>query len=166
MSERGQHTRVQLIVFHVEQIEFAVPIDQVWRVELLSDHTITRVPRALPFLIGVINVRGQVIPLFDLASRLGFPSSGLPAKARVIIVEMDDQRVGLIVDGVHDIRWFPTAKIEPPPPTIAQINGVFVNGVGKEDDRLLVILDLCEVLTPGERQQLQEMHTEAGATSS
>jgi purine-binding chemotaxis protein CheW len=158
MTETAERTRIQLIVFNLDQHEFAVPIEQVWRVEALADQTPTRVPRAPAFLEGVVNVRGQVVPLVDLKKRLGFSAASRPPKSRLLVVEMEGQRVGLIVDGVSDIMWVVTARIEPPPPMVAQISGVFVQGVAKEEgDRLLIILDLREALTPGERQELKAM---------
>jgi purine-binding chemotaxis protein CheW len=166
MTESSERTRIQLIVFNLDQHEFAVPIEQVWRVESLADQTPTRVPRAPAFLEGVVNVRGQVVPMVDLKKRLGFPTSSRPPKSRLLVVEMEGQRVGLIVDGVSDIMWVATARIEPPPSMVAQISGVFVQGVAKEEnDRLLIILDLREALTPGERQELRAVE-EKGASAS
>jgi purine-binding chemotaxis protein CheW len=167
MIESSERTRIQLIVFNLDQHEFAVPIEQVWRVESLADQTPTRVPRAPAFLEGVVNVRGQVVPLVDLKKRLGFPVASRPPKSRLLVVEMEGQRVGLIVDGVSDIMWVATARIEPPPSMVAQISGVFVQGVAKEEnDRLLIILDLREALTPGERQELKAVEIEKGKRRS
>ena len=161
MTEQSKRARIQLIVFRLGQTEFAVPIDQVWRVEPLAEQHVTWVPRAPGFLEGVVNVRGQVIPVLDLKKRLGVSSDQRPPRARVLIVEMEDQRVGLIVDAVSDILWFPTDKVEPPPPMVAQISGVFVQGVVKEEERLLIILDLREILSPGEREELRESVVES-----
>jgi purine-binding chemotaxis protein CheW len=132
-------------------------------VESLAEQTPTRVPRAPAFLEGVVNVRGQVIPLVDLKKRLGFPAAERPPKSRLLVVEMEGQRVGLIVDAVSDILWVATARIEPPPPMVAQISGVFVQGVAKEEnDRLLIILDLRETLNPQERRELKETESPVG----
>jgi len=151
-----KRARTQVIIFRLGPDEFAVPIEQVWQVERLADQTVTWVPRGPDFLEGVINVRGQVIPVVDLKKRLGMPAGERPPRARILIVEMAEQRVGLIVDAVSDICWFPTDQIEPPPPMVAQISGVFVQGVVREEERLLILLDLREVLTPGEREELRE----------
>jgi purine-binding chemotaxis protein CheW len=155
MTEQ-KRARIQVIVFRLEQDQFAVPIDQVWHVERLAEQTITWVPRGPAFLEGVFNVRGQVIPVLDLKKRLGMPAGERAPRARILIVEMQDQRVGLIVDAVSDILWFATDRIEPPPPMVAQISGVFVQGVVREEERLLIVLDLREVLSPGEREELRE----------
>ena len=152
----SKRARLQLIVFRLDPAEFAVPVEQVWQVERLAEQTITWVPRGPAFLEGVFNVRGQVIPVLDLKKRLGITVGERPPRSRVLIVEMDDQRVGLIVDAVSDILWAATDQIEPPPPMVAQISGVFVQGVVKEEERLLILLDLREILSPGERQELKE----------
>lgn len=157
MTGPQEQTRIQLVVFELNQNEFAVPIDQVWRVEPLAEQPMTRVPRAPTFLEGVINLRGQVVPVLDLKKRFGLPQTPWPHKARILVVEMEKQRVGLMVDAVTDILWFPKANIDPPPAMVSQISGAFVQGVGELDDRLLTILNLQEVLNPSERRELKEL---------
>lgn len=159
MSVSQEQTRFQVVVFRLDQHDFAVPVEQVWRVEPLLGQTITRVPRAPAFLEGVINVRGQVIPVLDLKKRLDFPLGERPPKPRILIVEVDQQRVGMIVDAVTDIPWCAAADVEAPPPMVAQINGIFVRGIAKEDERLLIILNLNETLNPAERKELEEMES-------
>lgn len=157
MTEPQEQGRIQLVVFDLNQNEFAVPIEQVWRVEPLAELTMTEVPRAPAFLEGVINLRGQVVPVLDLKKRFGLPATAWPPKARILVVDMASQRVGLMVDAVTDILWFPRGQIEPPPPMVSQVSGTFVQGVGDREGRLLTILDLQQVLDLSERQQLQEM---------
>jgi len=154
MSDLKRTARIQLIVFTLNDLDFAVPIGQVWRVVPLSEQTMTRVPRAPVFLEGVVNVRGRVVPVLDLKKRFGLPETPYSPKARLLVVEMDEHRVGLIVDTVSSILWFPTAQIEPPPPMIAQISGAFVQGVAQDERTLLIILDLQQVLNLEERGQL------------
>jgi purine-binding chemotaxis protein CheW len=162
MTELWKQARIQLIVFSLTEVEFAVPIRQVWRVEPAGEHSVTKVPRAPAFLEGVINVRGQVVPVLDLKKRFGLPLVERPPKARILITEIETQRVGLLVDTVSDILWVPTERIDPPPPMVAQISGVFVQGVAKlEKERLLIILDLEEILSRSERQELQSLQAQA-----
>ncbi len=152
-----QTQKIQLVIFSLDQLEFGVPVEQVWRVESMAEQTVTRVPRAPAFLEGVANVRGQIIPTLDLKKRFELPVGQRPPKARLLIVHMQDQRVGLIVDTVSDIVWVPSAQVEPPPPMVAQISGVFVQGVARQDQRLLIILNLGETLDPRERRALKEI---------
>jgi purine-binding chemotaxis protein CheW len=154
---QSQESRLQLVIFSLDQLEFGVPVEQVWRVESMAEQTVTRVPRAPAFLEGVANVRGQIIPTLDLKTRFELPAGQRPPKARLLIVHMQDQHVGLIVDTVSDIIWVPSAQVEPPPPMVAQISGVFVQGVARQDQRLLIILNLSETLDPRERQALKDL---------
>ncbi|MBN1484494.1 MAG: chemotaxis protein CheW [Chloroflexia bacterium] len=156
MAELQKKVRQQLIVFTLSEVRFAVPIEQVWRVEPLAEQRLSRVPRSPAFLEGVVNVRGRVLPVLDLKKRFGLPASAPLPKARLLIVELEEQYVGLIVDTVEDILWFPTARIEEPPAMIAQISGEFVQGVGQGPEELLVILDLHRVLSLDERRQLRQ----------
>jgi purine-binding chemotaxis protein CheW len=163
-----QTQKIQLVIFGLNQIEFGVPVEQVWRVESLAEQTVTRVPRAPAFLEGIVNVRGQLVPVMDLKKRFELPTSPRPPKARLLIVHMQDQHVGLIVDTVSDIAWIPSAQVEPPPPMVDQISGVFVQGVARQDQHLLIILSLSETLDPRERQALKELEetgNHAGPTS-
>lgn len=148
-----QGLRVQLLAFTLNRLEFAVPVEQVWRVEPLTGQKVTPVPWAPAFLAGVINVRGQVIPVLDLKKRFGLAAGELPPRPRILVVQAQGQRVGVMVDAVSDILWLPADRLEPPPTTLAQINGVFVRGVAKEGERLLLVLDLKQVLAPSQPQE-------------
>jgi len=156
MSESQRKARLQLIVFTLNSIEFAVPIEQVWRVEPLAELRATRVPRAPDFLEGVVNVRGHVIPILDLKKRFALAQVERPPKSRLLVVEMGASRVGLIVDTVSNIIWFPTNRIVPPPPMVAQISGVFVQGIAQDENTLLIILDLQSILDPTEQADLEQ----------
>lgn len=163
MAESHRKARLQLIVFTLNSIEFAVPIEQVWRVEPLAELRMTRVPRAPDFLEGVVNVRGHVLPILDLKKRFALPQVERPPKSRLLIVEIGASRVGLIVDTVSNIIWFPTARIVPPPPMVAQISGVFVQGMAQDENTLLIILDLQSVLDPAEQAELEHLVLPAGS---
>jgi len=151
--------RTQVIVFKLGNTEFAVPITQAVRIVRLSP--ITRVPRAPGFLEGVINVKGDIIPVVDLKKRLALSQTPYGSKARVIIVETDEQRVGMLVDLVHEILPLPADAVEPPPAMVADINGVYLTGVVQLADRLLVILDLTNVLTMEEVSAWQEVSADS-----
>ena len=146
--------QIQMIVFKLEETEFAVPITQAIRIVRLS--SITRVPRAPDFLEGVINVEGEVTPVVDLKKRFSLSRTPYGSKARIIIIETEAQQVGLMVDLVCEILTLPAEAIEPPPNMIADINGVYLTGVAQLDNRLLVILDLANVLTLKEIDSLEE----------
>ena len=139
--------------------EFAVPITQAIRIVRLSP--ITRVPRAPSFLEGVINVEGDIIPVVDLKRRFALCQAPYGPKARIIIVETGQQRVGILVDLVREILPLPADAVEPPPAMVADINGVYLTGVAQLADRLLVILVLTTVLTLEETNALKQVSLDA-----
>jgi len=145
----------QFVLFHLDDTEFAVPIEQVVRVVPLTKST--RVPRAPAFLEGVINLHGDIVPVVDLKKRFRLTPSPYDEEARIIVVQVDGEHLGLIVDAVAEILWLPTAAINPPPAIVADINGVYLTGVATQEDRLFVILDLSRVLSPEEITELEEL---------
>jgi purine-binding chemotaxis protein CheW len=162
----AEQKRIQLVTFQIDRHGFAVPVEQVWRVEALADFSLTRVPGAPDFLEGLINLRGRVIPVIDLKKRLGIAAqvggeapSGYPPKARLLIVEMEidgqkDEKIGMIVDTVNDIRWFADAGLHPPPSIVAGINREYLLGVLEEETQLWIVLELRQVLNNAERSVL------------
>lgn len=149
----------QFVLFHLGDTEFAVPIEQVVRVVPLTKST--RVPRAPAFLEGVINLHGDIVPIVDLKKRFQLAGTPYDDEARIIVVQVDGQRVGLIVDAVTEILWIPAAAIEPPPAMVADIGGVYLTAVATQDDRLFIVLDLSRVLTTEEIAELEELEREA-----
>jgi purine-binding chemotaxis protein CheW len=148
----------QFVTFCLDGTEFAVPIEQVMRIAPLVKST--RVPRAPAFLEGVINLHGDIVPIVDLKKRFQLAGTPYDDEARIIVVQVDGQRVGLIVDAVTEILWIRAAAIEPPPAMVADIGGVYLTGVATQDDRLFIVLDLSRVLTTEEIGELEELERE------
>lgn len=140
----------QFVVFKLGQEEYGVDIMQVNTIERMMP--ITRVPKAPDFVEGVINLRGEIIPVIDLKKRFGLASGEVTADTRIIIVMLDDLRVGMIVDSATEVVQLPQDSIEPPPSVAGNISSDFLEGVGKIGDRLLIILNLEKILRPGEAE--------------
>ena len=149
----------QYVVFRLGETQFGVAIGQVLRIVRLTP--ITRVPRAPHFLEGVINYRGQVVPVVDLRKRLALPGEEeYGDAARILIVELEDQPIGMLVDAVVRILRLPDDSITPPPEMVAQVNGVYLTGVAYHDERLVVLLDLSRVLTVEEVAEMSDWQRE------
>lgn len=116
---------------------------------------ITRVPQAPEFVEGVTNLRGKVIPVIDLRKRFGLPVTEPTKSTRIVVVEMDGKTVGMIVDGVSEVLRLSREAIEPPSPIVAGVSSDYLRGVGKLDDRLVILLDLAAVLSTAEHEELQ-----------
>jgi purine-binding chemotaxis protein CheW len=113
--------------------------------EIIKARPATEVPRVPRFIVGVISVRGVVVPVLDLRLRFeGIPASPAPA-SRCLIVARDDERFGLLVDDVRHVVRLGEADIEPPPPTLAG-SDEFIAGIGRSGARMVVLLALDPIL--------------------
>ncbi|HHV81477.1 TPA: chemotaxis protein CheW [bacterium] len=141
----------QLVVFSLLNENYGIDIYKVQ--EIIQYRDITYVPKAPPFVKGVINLRGRIIPVIDLKERFGLPEKEVTPDTRIIVVEISSQTIGLIVDSVTEVLRIPNTNIEPPPP-VTTIEADFIEGVGKLDERLIIILDIDRILTKEEKREL------------
>jgi len=142
----------QVVVFDVANESYAVTIARVH--EIIRLQTITIIPGAPECVEGVINLRGKVIPVLDLRKRFHLHAQDHTRSSRIVVVEINDQMLGLVVDGVSEVLRISTERIEPPSPLVAGIDSHYLRGIAKLDGRLIVLLDLDQVLSPVEQQQL------------
>jgi len=143
---------IQLVTFSIGEEEFGVNILQVQ--EIIRTMEITNVPRAPEFVEGVINLRGKVIPIVDMRSRFGLDAKGHDKYTRIIVVEFDNIIVGFVVDSVSEVLRIPANSVQPPPPVVAGMDSDYIDGVGKLEDRLLILLDLNSLLNNEEMDAL------------
>jgi len=145
--ETGQEVRnqeLQLVAFRLGNETYAVDIQQVQ--EIIRMQQITRVPGAPFFVEGVINLRGRIIPVIDLRKRLGLPRGEETDEVRIVVVEVPPHKVGMIVDAVEEVLRLSEENIETPSSLVASVDEQYLKGVGKSEDRLVVLLDLEEIL--------------------
>jgi purine-binding chemotaxis protein CheW len=143
----------QLVVFQLGAELYGVEIARVH--EIIRLQTITRVPRAPSFVEGVINLRGKVIPVVDLRRRFGLVAAEHTRRTRIVVVEIGDQVVGMIVDGVSEVLRVPASVVEPPSPVVAGIDSEYLHGIAKLSERLVILLDLDRVLAREEHRALE-----------
>lgn len=150
----------QLVIFKLGDEEFGVDILQVREIEKL-DQQITRVPKSPTFVEGVINLRGEIVPIVDLRKRFGLVVRQTSNEARVIIVDISDGQVGMIVDAVVEVIRLNVSAIENAPPITRGVDAYFLSGVAKIDERLIILLNLERALSPEEMKELESLNTEA-----
>lgn len=143
---------MQLVTFSIGEEEFGVDILKVQ--EIIRTMEITKVPRAPQFVEGVINLRGKVIPIIDLRKRFGLQTKDHDKHTRIIVIEISNMIVGFVVDSVSEVLRIPAGTVEPPPPVVAGLESEYISGVGKLEDRLLILLDLNRLLSGEEREEL------------
>ncbi|MBG0776442.1 MAG: chemotaxis protein CheW [Desulfovibrionaceae bacterium] len=145
----------QLVTFSIGDEEFGVDILKVQ--EIIRTMEITKVPRAPEFVEGVINLRGKVIPIIDLRMRFGLTTREHDKHTRIIVIEINNMIVGFVVDSVSEVLRIPASTIEPPPPVVSGLESEYISGVGKLEDRLLILLDLDRLLSGEERNALVQI---------
>jgi purine-binding chemotaxis protein CheW len=138
-AERVRPAEEQMVVLDVGDESYGIPVKQVR--EIIRVPPITRVPNGPSFLEGVINLRGQVIPVMDLRKHLGIVGGSETRRSRVVVSELGRHTVGLMVDAVSEVVMVSAADIEPPPAIIAGANDGQICGVVRLGDRLVLFLD-------------------------
>lgn len=135
---------IQMVVFKIDKEEYGVDILHVQEIKKMTE--ITRVPHTPKYLKGVINLRGSVLPIIDLRCRLNLKSQERTEETRIIIVKVEEIIVGLIVDAVSEVLNIPVSAVDTSQNIKSNVSGEHVEGVGKLEDRLIIILNLKAIL--------------------
>ncbi|HHT42712.1 MAG TPA: purine-binding chemotaxis protein CheW [Firmicutes bacterium] len=151
----------QLVVFRLHSEEFGVEITDVR--EIVKPRHITRLPHVADYIEGVTNLRGEVIPVICLRKRFGLEPQEETQDTRIIMLEISNGMVGFIVDAVTETLRLSDDAIEPPPSNIAGLRADYLAGVGKIDDRLLILLDVDKILSSEEKIELQTLQDQETA---
>ncbi|MDD4733005.1 MAG: chemotaxis protein CheW [Desulfovibrio sp.] len=152
---RQEDALIQLVTFRIGEEEFGVDILAVQ--EIIRTMAITKVPKAPNFVEGVINLRGKVIPIVDLRRRFGMEDRAGDKHNRIIVIETGNIIVGFMVDSVSEVLRIPASTIEAPPAVVSGLESDYIDGVGKLDDRLLIMLDLDRLLSGQEKEALNKV---------
>lgn len=150
VSEGNQH-----VTFMLGDEEYGIEALKVQ--EIIGMPQITKVPYLPAFIKGVINLRGTVVPIFDLRLKFGFEPRDYTYHTCVIVTNVARRVVGMIVDSVSEVIQLSGTSIDPPPPFGNRINTDFMKGIGKIDKRLLILLDVERILTDEEVAHLEMM---------
>lgn len=136
---------LQLVTFLIGNEEFGVDILFVQEINRMLP--ITRVPNAPDFVEGVVNLRGRVIPVIDLRSKLGLKRKEHDKNTRIIVIEVHSNTIGFIVDAVSEVIRIPASITEAPPEMVMGVNAEFIKAVGKLEERLLILIDLDKIVS-------------------
>ncbi|MCP4136525.1 MAG: chemotaxis protein CheW [bacterium] len=140
----AEGTIIQLVSFLLDEVEYGVDILSVH--EILRMQNMTRLPNTPEFIKGVINLRGNVIPVVDVRNRFGFPDAEYTDLTRIIVIETGGKQVGLLVDNVYQVVRIPDSNIDPPSELLEGVSQEFISGIGRLRNRLIVILNMTNVL--------------------
>lgn len=147
MAKKNQDTRkqIQFVSFFLEEEEYGLNIMHIR--EFLRAPVITRVPKTPSFVLGVINLRGKVVSVIDLRVRMGMDKAPITDKSRIIIINVDGKHKGILVDRVTRVFRIPEEEVEAPPPILRGVSAEFVQGVGKVDGNMVIMIDIVKTLT-------------------
>jgi purine-binding chemotaxis protein CheW len=163
-AARGQ----QYLTFAVTGEVFGVAIVSIK--EIIEYRATTEVPMMPEFMRGIINLRGRVVPVIDLAVRFGRPRNEVTRRTCIVIVEArqgDEQHdLGVMVDAVNAVADIADADIEPPPSFGAKLRSDFITGMGKIDEKFVILLDVSKVLSIEELSTLGDIAQERGGAES
>ena len=154
MEHEKSEQELQLVTFRLASEEYGLPITKVQEINRLVP--VTKLPQTPNFLEGIINLRGRIIPVIDLRKRFAMAISDHDDDTRIIIVEIKGQIIGLTVDAVTEVIRINTANIELPPESVA-VDSRYIDGVGKIDERLIILLDIDNILTGQEELTVKKI---------
>ena len=156
-------SRQQFLTFLLGEEVFGVSVVQVR--EILDLVAITRVPQMPEYMLGVINLRGSVVPVIDLRRKFGLPAAESTRENCIIVLEVDFGGdvtvVGALADAVREVLELGSEAIEPPPRLGMKLKTEFIRGMGKKDEQFLILLDINRIFSSDELAALQG--SEAGA---
>lgn len=149
----------QYLTFKLDEEVFALDIIKVR--EVLDFTVITKVPHTPEFMLGVINLRGSVVPVVDMRLKFGMSKTERTVNTCIIIVEIEVEGEGVVlgalVDSVQEVIEMESGQIEPPPRIGTRLKTRFIKGMGKRDEHFIIILDIDRVFSTDELAIVQDM---------
>jgi purine-binding chemotaxis protein CheW len=152
-AEESQAELIQLVSFNLDREEYGVYVLKVREIIRMSN--VTRVPNTPYYVEGVINLRGKVIPIISLRKKFSLAEKESDKQSRIIVMDVDGELMGFIVDSVSEVIRVSAGEIQPPPSVVnGGVEQEYLSGVINRADRLLVLLDLERVFSQSERESL------------
>jgi len=145
----------QYVVFKLGKEEYGIDIMNV--TEIIQYQESVKVPNSPKFIEGIINYRGKVIPIICLKKKFGIEDSLRDGNTRIIVINLNEKQIGFIVDEASQTVRIDDANIDPTPDIIVGIERRYITGVGKIDDRLIILIDLEKVLTDEEKEKVEAL---------
>ena len=139
---------IQLVTFHLEKESYGINVMQVQEVLRVSE--IAPVPGAPPYVLGIINLRGNVVTVIDTRSKFGLPPGDIDDSSRIVIIESEGQVVGILVDSVAEVVELHASEIDSAPNVGNDESSKYIQGVATRDSNLLIVVDLNKLLSEDE----------------
>lgn len=144
MENATTNATAPFILFTLNEATYAIRSQDIQQLDMVR--AITTVPNAPAFVEGVVSVRGEVIPVVNLRKRFGFGAAPASTKSRMLVVKRGKRTVGLLVDSAREFASIAESDIQPPPDTIADLSGRYLEGIAHSGDRLVLVVNVAELL--------------------
>lgn len=148
---------LQVVVFILEKNYYGVHILQVQ--EIIKMTEVTKLPNTPDFIEGIVNLRGKIVPIMDLRKRFGLQEAATNENSKILILKLEEVQFGIIVDEISEVEKVPVSLIENPPKVVSGVRGEFISGIAKNNERLLILLDIEKILTLEEREIIKDMES-------
>ncbi len=145
----------QYVVFELGKEEYGIDIMNVK--EIVPYQESVKIPNAPVFVNGIINFRGNVIPIVDLKKKFNLPECTVDSNTRIIVINLENKQIGFIVDEASQTLRLEDENIDPTPDVISSVDRRYITGVGKLDNRLIILIDLEKVLTEEDKAKIENM---------
>lgn len=143
---------LQWVTFQLENETYGINVMQVQ--EVLRYTEIAPVPGAPDYVLGIINLRGNVVTVIDTRSRFGLPSGDVSENSRIVIIEAEKQVIGIMVDSVAEVVYLRSSEIDAAPAVGTEESAKFIQGVSNRDGQLLILVDLNKLLSDEEWEDI------------
>lgn len=147
---------VQLVIFSLGSEEYGVDIMQVK--EIVNYKEPVKVPNTPNFIEGIINLRSEIIPIINLKKRFSIAGDQIGEQTRIIVMNIDSKKVGFIVDNASEVISINIENIEPAPDIVAGVDRKYITGIGKSEERILIILELDKLFSEKEHEALETIN--------
>ena len=139
-------TDIQLLVFEIDNVQYAIDVSMVQTI--IKPQAVFLVPGTAEYLKGLINLRGEVVPVIDLRTRFNLPFQGTSKDTRFVVVKVNDIMASMVVDRVHGVETIPLNLIEKPSSLVMHVDNRYMTGMARYQERIILILDLMHTINP------------------
>lgn len=145
----------QYVIFKLGKEEYGVDIMNVKEISEFKESV--KVPNTPKFIDGIINLRGDITPIVNLKKRFDLENTEINSNTRIIVININNKQVGFVVDEASQVLRIGEENIEPAPDVVAGVDKKYIIGVGKLDEKIVLLLDLEYILTDEEKEEIKEL---------
>lgn len=149
---------IQQVIFKLDEEEYGIEIMNVYVIE--KYHEVIKIPNTPEYIKGIINLRGEVLPIYDLRKKFHLNAKPIDENTKVIVTYSNDMKVGFVVDSVTEIQMIDEKDIETPPKIVVGINRKYIKKIAKLENRMIVLIDIDKILSDEEQEVLSQVVSE------